>query len=46
MPTGEEFEKDVAAYYQRQGYHIELTPRSHDFGADIILYDQITNKKS
>jgi|MTBAKMStandDraft_1061839.scaffolds.fasta_scaffold03109_3 tetratricopeptide (TPR) repeat protein len=45
MPTGEEFEKDVAAYYQRQGYHIELTPRSHDFGADIILYDQITNKK-
>lgn len=45
MPTGEEFEEQVAEFYRRQGYRIDLTPRSHDFGADIILHETITNKR-
>lgn len=45
MPSGEEFEEQVAAYYGSKGYHTDLTPRSHDFGADIVLYQSITNKR-
>ena len=45
MPSGEEFEEQVAAHFERLGYHATLTPTTNDFGADIILYEQITNKK-
>jgi len=45
MPSGREYEEQVAEYYQSQGYYADLTPHSHDFGADIILYDQISNKR-
>lgn len=35
--SGEDFERFLAAHFRKQGYSVELTPKSHDFGADLIL---------
>jgi len=35
--TGEEFEQFLALCFQQLGYRVELTPKSNDFGADLIL---------
>ncbi|MCR4991369.1 MAG: restriction endonuclease [Lachnospiraceae bacterium] len=35
--TGEEFEEYLKARFERQGYKVELTPGSNDYGADLIL---------
>lgn len=37
------FEALVAALWQRQGYHIVLTPRSHDRGADVVAFSDHQN---
>jgi len=34
---GEEFEDFLATCFKRIGYHVEQTPRTNDFGADLIL---------
>lgn len=34
---GEEFEKYAKAWFEEQGYKASLTPRSNDYGADLIL---------
>jgi restriction system protein len=34
---GEEFEELIATCFRRIGYHVENTPRTNDFGADLIL---------
>lgn len=38
MEKGVRFELTVAEYHRRKGYEAELTPHSHDYGADIILF--------
>jgi len=38
MDKGVRFEIIVAEYHKRRGYKAELTPHSHDYGADIILF--------
>lgn len=35
--SGEEFEEYLAAHFQKLGYKVKLTPKSNDFGADLIL---------
>ncbi len=35
--TGEEFEAQLGVLFRKQGYAVELTPRSGDFGADLVL---------
>ena len=35
--TGEEFEEYLKAQFERQGYKVRLTPRSNDYGADLVL---------
>jgi restriction system protein len=34
--TGEEFEKYLKARYELKGYRVTLTPKSGDYGADLI----------
>lgn len=34
---GEEFEDFLATCFKRVGYHVDRTPRTNDFGADLIL---------
>lgn len=34
---GEEFEEYLAAHFRKLGYKVKLTPKSNDFGADLIL---------
>ncbi len=34
---GEEFEDLLATCFKRIGYHVDRTPRTNDFGADLIL---------
>ncbi|MCM3625264.1 MULTISPECIES: restriction endonuclease [Brevibacillus] len=36
---GVEFEEFLAALFESLGYHVETTPASGDFGADLILSD-------
>lgn len=38
--TGFEFETYLAPIYRSQGYHVTITPRSGDFGADLILLNK------
>lgn len=35
--SGEEFEELLKYHFQEQGYKAQLTPKSHDYGADLIL---------
>ncbi|MDY7015956.1 MAG: restriction endonuclease, partial [Cyanobacteriota bacterium] len=35
--TGEEFEDFLGMCFQKLGYHVETTPKTGDFGADLIL---------
>ncbi len=35
--SGSEFEHHLANYFASQGYKIELTPASGDYGADLVL---------
>lgn len=35
--TGEEFEELLKAYFRKSGYKVELTPKSGDYGADLIV---------
>lgn len=35
--TGEAFEKYLAVIFEEMGYSVKLTPKSHDYGADLIL---------
>lgn len=35
--NGEEFEKLLKNIFEKQGYKVELTKRSHDYGADLVL---------
>lgn len=37
--SGREFEEYLALILKRNGYRVELTKASGDFGADLILYD-------
>jgi HJR/Mrr/RecB family endonuclease/uncharacterized protein (DUF697 family) len=36
--TGEEFEEFLACCFRNLGYAVEMTPKTGDFGADLILY--------
>jgi restriction system protein len=38
--NGVEFEQLLKAIYEKQGYHVEMTPATGDFGADLILTDK------
>ncbi|WP_293360538.1 MULTISPECIES: restriction endonuclease [unclassified Microcoleus] len=35
--TGEEFEEFLACCFRNLGYAVEMTPKTGDFGADLIL---------
>ena len=37
--TGEEFENLLKAHFEDIGYKVELTPKSNDYGADLVLKD-------
>ncbi len=34
---GEEFEKYLKYHFEKMGYKVKLTPKSNDYGADLIL---------
>lgn len=38
--TPEQFEQHIANIYESEGYKIQLTPRSYDYGVDIIAASQ------
>src|SRR5580704_2122323 len=40
--TPEQFEQHIADLYEAKGYDIEMTPKSYDFGVDIIAAKQKT----
>ena len=35
--TGEDFEKLLKDIFEKQGFSVSLTQKSHDFGADLLL---------
>lgn len=35
--TGVEFENLLKSIFEKQGYKVELTKKSHDYGADLVL---------
>ena len=35
--TGEEFEKYLGLFFEKKGFKVEYTPKSNDYGADLIL---------
>lgn len=35
--SGEDFERFLSVYFQKHGYHVKFTPKTHDYGADLIL---------
>ena len=37
LMTGYEFEKFLAELFNHLGYDVSLTPKSHDYGADLLL---------
>lgn len=43
--TGEEFEDYLAILYKKHGYDVKMTPKTCDFGADLLLTDRKTGKK-
>lgn len=36
--SGEEFEDYLYHYFSELGYRVEKTPKSHDYGADLVLH--------
>lgn len=40
---GEEFEECLKAHFRKIGYIVKLTPKSHDYGADLLLKDNKNN---
>lgn len=36
--TGEEFELFLKAHFEENGYRVDTTPGSNDYGADLILH--------
>lgn len=43
--SGEEFEDYLAILYKKHGFEVEMTPKTCDFGADLLLTDKKTGKK-
>lgn len=41
-----DFEKAVAAIYRKKGHQVQVTPRSNDQGADVIVFPHGENKES
>lgn len=35
--SGEEFEELLKTIFEKQGYAVELTKKSHDYGADLVM---------
>lgn len=35
--SGEDFELFLYYFYKSHGYHVKLTPVTHDFGADLVI---------
>lgn len=35
--SGEEFERYLKCHFERLGYKVEMTPKSHDYGADLVM---------
>lgn len=35
--SGEDFEKFLFYFYKKHGYRVKLTPKTHDFGADLVI---------
>ena len=35
--SGEEFERYLKCHFEKLGFKVELTPKSHDYGADLIM---------
>lgn len=35
--SGEDFELFLYYFFRKHGYHVSLTPRTHDFGADLVI---------
>ena len=38
--SGEEFERYLKAYFEKIGYKVSLTSKSHDYGVDLVLKDR------
>jgi len=43
--TGEEFEEYLAILYRKHGFEVKMTPKTCDFGADLLLKDKKSGKK-
>lgn len=43
--SGEEFEDYLAVLYKKHGFDVKMTPKTCDFGADLLLTDKKTGKK-
>lgn len=37
LMSGEEFENLLSAHFEKAGYRVKLTPKSNDYGADLVL---------
>lgn len=35
--SGEEFERYLKCHFEKLGYKVEMTPKSHDYGADLVM---------
>lgn len=35
--SGEDFERFLAAHFRKEGYRVELTPKTQDYGVDLII---------
>ncbi len=42
--TDRQFEEEVAAIFGRRGYRTEVTPKTGDFGADVLMWDRAGTK--
>lgn len=43
--TGEQFEEFLAICYKKHGFDVKMTPKTCDFGADLLLTDPKTGTK-
>ena len=43
--SGEEFEDYLAVLYRKHGFDVKMTPKTCDFGADLLLTDKKTGLK-
>jgi len=44
--TGEEFEALLAAQFRQKGFRAETTPKSKDYGADLVMRREKKNRRS